>query len=93
MSSSPETLLPEAAAELARQGKTEELAALLKHRNAHVNLIPMNGVTELPYHDPTAVRTQEFLQVLERAGRRREQPQAAAGGLVGRIKAALGKSS
>ena len=44
-----------------------ELAALLKHRNAHVNLIPMNGVSELPYHDPTAVRTQEFLQVLERA--------------------------
>jgi 23S rRNA (adenine2503-C2)-methyltransferase len=32
-----------------------ELASLLKHRHAHVNLIPMNTVTELPFHDPTAV--------------------------------------
>jgi len=44
------------------------LAELLRRRNAHVNLIPMNGVSELPFHDPTAVRTQEFLAVLERAG-------------------------
>lgn len=48
--------------------QARELAGLLKHRNAHVNLIPMNTVTELPFHDPTAVRTQEFLQALDRAG-------------------------
>ncbi|MGE3316025.1 MAG: 23S rRNA (adenine(2503)-C(2))-methyltransferase RlmN [Planctomycetaceae bacterium] len=48
--------------------EAKQLVALLKHRNAHVNLIPMNGVTELPYHDPTAVRTTEFVNYLTNAG-------------------------
>ena len=42
MSSSPETLLPEAAAELARQGKTAELSALLK-QGLDVNLRDAKG--------------------------------------------------
>lgn len=48
--------------------EAKQLAALLRHRKAHVNLIPMNGVTELPYHDPTAVRTKEFVGSLTNAG-------------------------
>lgn len=45
-----------------------QLAALLKPRIAHVNLIPMNGVSELPYVEPTAPRTDEFARILEQAG-------------------------
>jgi 23S rRNA (adenine2503-C2)-methyltransferase len=45
-----------------------ELAALLRGRNAHVNLIPMNGVSELPFHDPTEPRTQRFVALLEEDG-------------------------
>jgi 23S rRNA (adenine2503-C2)-methyltransferase len=45
-----------------------QLAALLKPRIAHVNLIPMNRVTELPFVESTAPRTGEFIQVLERCG-------------------------
>jgi 23S rRNA (adenine2503-C2)-methyltransferase len=45
-----------------------QLAGLLKTRIAHVNLIPMNRVTELPFVEPTAPRTAEFVQVLERHG-------------------------
>lgn len=45
-----------------------QLAGLLKPRVAHVNLIPMNGVTELPYVEPTAPRTQEFLSILKQFG-------------------------
>jgi 23S rRNA (adenine2503-C2)-methyltransferase len=41
-----------------------QLAKLLQSRIAHVNLIPMNGVTELDFVAPTAPRTEEFLQVL-----------------------------
>ncbi len=45
-----------------------ELAGLIQPRIAHVNLIPMNGVTELPYVEPTAPRTQEFLSILKQFG-------------------------
>ena len=45
-----------------------QLAKLLTGRNAHVNLIPMNRVAELSYHDPAAPRTEEFLQILESRG-------------------------
>ena len=49
--------------EVARQ-----LAQLLQSRIAHVNLIPMNGVTELPFVEPTSPRTHEFVRVLEDRG-------------------------
>ena len=45
-----------------------QLSALLKGRNAHVNLIPMNDVQELPMHEPAQPRTQEFVSELERGG-------------------------
>jgi 23S rRNA (adenine2503-C2)-methyltransferase len=45
-----------------------ELGRLLQPRIAHVNLIPMNGVTELPFVEPTAPRTQEFVHILEQFG-------------------------
>lgn len=45
-----------------------QLGAMLKHRNAHVNLIPMNGVTELDFVEPSAPRTQSFVDTLERSG-------------------------
>lgn len=46
----------------------QQLAGLLRGRCAHVNLIPMNGVSLLPYHEPTAPRTQQFVAILEQAG-------------------------
>ncbi len=46
----------------------EELATLLRGRNAHVNLIPMNGVNELVMTAPRDPETQQFLEVLERRG-------------------------
>jgi 23S rRNA (adenine2503-C2)-methyltransferase len=45
-----------------------ELAELLRGRNAHVNLIPMNAVSELPFHDPAAERLRTFVETLEQAG-------------------------
>ncbi len=45
-----------------------QLAGLMKPRVAHVNLIPMNGVTELPYVEPTSPRTLEFLSILKQFG-------------------------
>lgn len=45
-----------------------QLAQLLRGRNAHVNLIPMNRVSELSYQDPSAPRTQEFVEILESRG-------------------------
>lgn len=45
-----------------------ELALRLRSRNAHINLIPMNGVTELPFVEPSAPRTQQFVQILEQYG-------------------------
>ena len=44
------------------------LAKELQSRIAHVNLIPMNGVTELPFVEPSAPRTNEFVAVLESFG-------------------------
>jgi 23S rRNA (adenine2503-C2)-methyltransferase len=44
------------------------LAKELQSRIAHVNLIPMNGVTELPFVEPSAPRTREFVAVLESFG-------------------------
>ncbi|MEZ6045606.1 MAG: 23S rRNA (adenine(2503)-C(2))-methyltransferase RlmN [Planctomycetaceae bacterium] len=46
----------------------QQLAALLKGKIAHVNLIPMNDVAELPFHSPSAPRTQEFERMLKEAG-------------------------
>jgi len=48
--------------------EARELATLLGGRNAHVNLIPMNAVSELPFHDPEAERLRTFVDVLERNG-------------------------
>ena len=45
-----------------------QLATLLRHRNAHVNLIPMNGVETLPFAEPTAPRVDEFVRILEDRG-------------------------
>lgn len=45
-----------------------ELGRLLEHRQAHVNLIPMNNVEILPYVEPTAPRTAEFVRLLESRG-------------------------
>ena len=45
-----------------------QLASLLRGRCAHVNLIPMNGVSLLPYEEPAAPRTQQFVDILEAAG-------------------------
>jgi 23S rRNA (adenine2503-C2)-methyltransferase len=46
----------------------KQLIELLKPRVAHVNLIPMNDVQELPFAEPTQPRTQRFMQMLESAG-------------------------
>jgi 23S rRNA (adenine2503-C2)-methyltransferase len=48
--------------------EARELAALLRGRNAHVNLIPMNAVSELPFHDPGAERLRKFVDALEQSG-------------------------
>ena len=45
-----------------------QLSKRLQSRVAHVNLIPMNGVSELEFVAPTAPRTDEFVQVLESFG-------------------------
>lgn len=45
-----------------------ELGRLLQPRIAHVNLIPMNAVTELPFVEPTEPRTYEFVRTLESYG-------------------------
>ncbi len=51
-----------------RPEHAEELASLLRGRNAHVNLIPMNGVNELVMTAPRDPDTQQFLEILERHG-------------------------
>ena len=51
-----------------RPEHAEELATLLRGRNAHVNLIPMNGVNELVMTAPRDPDTQQFLAILERRG-------------------------
>ena len=45
-----------------------QLAAMLRHRNAHVNLIPMNAVESLGYARPTAARVEQFHDILVQAG-------------------------
>ncbi len=45
-----------------------QLSILLRERNAHVNLIPMNDVSALPYSEPAQPRTQQFLSILEQNG-------------------------
>lgn len=44
----------------------EQLAQLMRGRNAHVNLIPMNGVTELTMAAPGDPMTRQFASILER---------------------------
>ncbi|MFO0975417.1 MAG: 23S rRNA (adenine(2503)-C(2))-methyltransferase RlmN [Planctomycetaceae bacterium] len=46
----------------------EELASLLAGRTAHVNLIPMNGVSELVMTAPQEPQTRQFVSILERRG-------------------------
>ncbi len=46
----------------------EELASLLSGRTAHVNLIPMNGVSELVMTAPQEPQTRQFVSILERRG-------------------------
>lgn len=46
----------------------EELAKLLRGRNAHVNLIPMNGVSELVMTAPGEPMTRKFREILEHRG-------------------------
>lgn len=43
----------------------EELARLMRGRNAHVNLIPMNGVSELVMTAPGEPMTRRFREILE----------------------------
>lgn len=45
-----------------------QLVGLLRGRNAHVNLIPMNGVSELIHTAPREPDAQRFRQTLEQAG-------------------------
>ncbi|MCA9060871.1 MAG: 23S rRNA (adenine(2503)-C(2))-methyltransferase RlmN, partial [Planctomycetaceae bacterium] len=45
-----------------------QLVQLLRGRNAHVNLIPMNGVSELLLTAPGEPATQAFQQILEAGG-------------------------
>ncbi len=45
-----------------------QLASLLKDRSAHVNLIPMNDVSELPFHTPALPQTRRFVELLTEAG-------------------------
>lgn len=48
--------------------QARELGALLKGRNAHVNLIPMNPVEPLHLDAPSPVQVQQFVAALEQAG-------------------------
>lgn len=45
-----------------------ELAALLRGRNAHVNLIPMNAVSSLTLSAPPSPRTRQFVTLLTSLG-------------------------
>lgn len=45
-----------------------ELGALLKSRNAHLNLIPMNPVEPLHLDAPSSVQVTQFVTALEEAG-------------------------
>ena len=45
-----------------------ELASLLKGRNAHVNLIPVNPIRERDYETPDRARAEAFQKILEKNG-------------------------
>ena len=45
-----------------------QLVQLLKHRAAHVNVIPMNHVETLPFVEPNERRKREFIAILEAGG-------------------------
>lgn len=45
-----------------------ELAALLRDRTAHVNVIPMNPVAAVPLHAPPQPRTATFVETLRQGG-------------------------
>lgn len=45
-----------------------ELVTLLKHRFAHINIIPMNHVETLPFVEPNELRKREFVRILEEGG-------------------------
>ena len=45
-----------------------ELTALLKHRNCHVNLIPVNPIKERDYQRPAAENALDFKNKLEKNG-------------------------
>jgi 23S rRNA (adenine2503-C2)-methyltransferase len=51
-----------------RPEHAEELAWILRGRNAHVNLIPMNGVSELVMTAPREPDTQQFCNILSEQG-------------------------
>jgi len=46
----------------------KELGQLLRGRRAHVNLIPFNDVSGLPYHAPTTAALSSFVESLRAAG-------------------------
>lgn len=46
----------------------KELSALLANRKAHVNLIPFNTVTDLPFKRPQQASVEEFARVLKKGG-------------------------
>ena len=48
--------------------QARELGHLLRHRNAHVNLIPMNPVEPLHLEAPSSVQVTKFVSALEEAG-------------------------
>jgi ankyrin repeat protein len=83
MSSSPETLLPEAAAELARQGKSAELSTLLQ-QGLGVDLQDAKGNTLLmlaSYHGHAATVTM-LLKAGASVDRRNEKGQTPLGGVA-----------
>lgn len=51
-----------------RPQHARELAALLRGRNALLNVIPYNPVAGLPYRSPAPAALEAFLAILERAG-------------------------
>lgn len=46
----------------------KELSLLLAHRKAHVNLIPFNPVSGLPYLRPQQAGVEEFARILKKSG-------------------------
>jgi 23S rRNA (adenine2503-C2)-methyltransferase len=48
--------------------QARELARLLRDRNAHVNVIPMNPVSAVDLHTPSQPRTQLFVETLRHGG-------------------------